>query len=136
VSAPSRGTPALLGGLATVALVTFVTLVAVDVGGSGGSDSDSGGVGSFASDDRQAESQPEPQDATTLESASDAAGEDGADPAAPTVEVQAIDEAADADGEGSDIPLRAAEASTAALALVAGGALIWRWRGRQVGRSG
>ena len=156
---PSRGAfaalgvaPALLGGVATVALVAFVVLVGIDVTdeSSGGAAGTRSSFGAQAVSDASEESvegaitaiAPEArgttadQDDLNLEQSGD--GEIGeaeenqfsAAPAAEKTQVLASD--ADLVTESDDGPdLRLAEAAAAAVALVAGGslALVW-WRRR------
>jgi Putative zinc-finger len=125
--APASRQPVLLGGLATIALVTFVTLVAVDVGGSTDSNDSSGTDG--AERGTVAESEDRSFDDVGAEPDASGGGESAVvdePPAAPTAEDVIVQ--ATQDDNGSDVPLRAAEAGAAAVALGAGGALFYVWR--------
>lgn len=142
--------PALLGGVATVALVAFVVLVGIDV-----TDESSGGVAGTANrlgavSDASEESvegaitalAPEArgttagQDDVNLEQGGDGEAdesqEDQYSSAPPAEKTQVLGSDADLVTEADDgLDLRLAEAAAAAIALVAGGslALVW-WRRR------
>jgi hypothetical protein len=111
-----------------IALVAFFTLVAVDVGGSSNSSSDSSGTDGAGT---VAESEDRGFDDVAAEPDASGGGESAvADepPTAPTVE-DAVEQT-DEDSGGSDVPLRAAEAVTAVVALGAVGGLFYVWRRR------
>jgi hypothetical protein len=139
--ASARGSPVLLGGLATVALVTFVTLVAVDVGGSIGGSGESDGDNSVAESGDQSfgdvaaeePSSPGGGESAIADDGEDAVADDGdtragEPPAEPTDTGQDVTTQTEDDDDGTDVPLRAAQAGTAALALVAGGGLWYSRR--------
>ena len=145
--------PALLGGVATVALVAFVVLVGIDVtdessGGAGGTRSSFGAQTLADASEESADGDiaaiaPEPRgaEATVQDDLSSELGGDGEIDEAredqnslvpPAEKTQVLGFDADLVTEADDGPnLRLAEAAAAAVALVAGGslALVW-WRRR------
>lgn len=146
-----RASP-MLGAVATIALLAFVSLVGLDVAAdpSGGDDRASGAFspslgapveeraadGAVPPDERDDGTQDvggEPQAETTAtDSALSATGEDSptSEPVLPATGPE-VDAASDEGGDGRT-GLRAAEAATAAVAIVAGGTFAVAWRRRRV----
>ncbi len=145
----SRATP-VLSGVAMVAAVVFVVLVGVDLSGQGSSRGGDGAsvAGLATSADLEAAAAPEAadeldgDDARLEEQGIVDSGGDAAEPeapqslpdSAPELPATSFEPPPDAElvAEGDDrTPLRAADAATAALALVVGGSLLLaRWRRR------